>query len=213
MAKDSTDPMRAVTVPNLCALPLAAMPVSDSATDEVFALTAALRNGDETSFRRFHTLYAARLYSYLLVVARGDEGEAREVAQTVWVKVAARCETCADDRALWAWLTRVARNAFIDQRRARMARERRIVPIDENADVHAELAERDTALRAGLREVLAALPADERELLDAVYVDGQPLGAIAAAAGASYKAIESKVGRLRSRVRALLLKSLRHESR
>jgi RNA polymerase sigma-70 factor (ECF subfamily) len=206
--------MRAATLPDLCALPLVAMPdtVFPIAEDVIATLTAAIRAGDEAAFERFHTLYAARLYRYALVLARGDEQEAREVAQTVWVKVAARCEVCVNDSALWAWLSCVARNAFIDQCRARSARERRMVPMDEGAVQHAAAADLDTALRASLRRILEALPPDERELLHAAYVDEQPLAEIAVATGTTYKALESKLGRLRARLRARLLKLLHYES-
>lgn len=206
--------MRAATLPALCALPLVAMPdtVFSPAEDVIATLTAAIRAGNEAAFEQFHSLYAARLYRYALVLARGDEQEAREVAQTVWVKAAARCEVCANDRALWAWLTCVARNAFIDQCRARSARERRMVPMDEDAASYAAAADLDTALRAGLRRILEALPPDERELLQAAYVDEQPLAEIAVATGTTYKALESKLGRLRARLRARLLKLLHHES-
>jgi RNA polymerase sigma-70 factor, ECF subfamily len=206
--------MHAATLPDLGALPLVAMPdtVLPPAEDLSATLTAAIRAGSETAFERFHAIYAARLYRYALVLARGDEHEAREVAQTVWIKVAARCEVCANENALCAWLRCVTRNAFIDQCRARSARERRIVSMDEDATEPATENNLNTALAAGLRTILDELPADERELLQAAYVDEQPLTAIAAAAGTTYKALESKLGRLRARLRARLLKLLHHES-
>lgn len=205
--------MRAAALPGLYALPLDAMPdrVTPAGNADA-ALVAAIRAGDEAAFERFHALYAPRLYSYALVLARGDEHEAREVAQTVWVKVATRCDLCPDDAALWAWLRSVARNAFIDQRRARFAREQRIVPLNEDDAGHAAEADLDTVVRAGLRAILDALPSDERELLHAAYLDEQPLAAIAAASGTTYKALESKLGRLRARLRARLLQFLHHES-
>jgi RNA polymerase sigma-70 factor (ECF subfamily) len=203
--------MRIAVVPDICPLPLVAMPDSPP-SDSVPALLAAIRAGDEAAFGEFHARYAARLYRYSLVLTRGDDAEARETAQTVWVKVAAHCADCADERALWAWLARVARNAFIDQCRTRASRERRIVPIDEDAAAHTVAVELDTALRAALRQILDTLPPGERELLHAAYVDDQPLGALAAAEGTTYKALESRLGRLRARVRAMLLKTLRHES-
>ena len=206
-----TKAMRIAVVPDICPLPLVAMPDLPP-SDPVPALLAAIRAGDEAAFGEFHTRYAARLYRYTLVLARGDDTEARETAQTVWVKVAAHCAQCADERALWAWLTRVARNAFIDQCRARASRERRIVLMDEDAPMHAASTELETALRAALHQILDTLPSEERELLHAAYVDEQPLVELAAAEGTTYKALESRLGRLRTRVRALLLKTLHHES-
>ena len=74
------------------------------------------------------------------------------------------------------------------------------------------VADCDTVLRAGLHAILDALPPDERELLQAVYLDEQPLAALAVASGRTYKALESKLGRLRTQLRARLLQFLRDES-
>jgi DNA-directed RNA polymerase specialized sigma24 family protein len=86
------------------------------------------------------------------------------------------------------------------------------MPIDEDSVGQAAAMEIDTTLRAALRQILDTLPPAERELLHAAYVDEQPLGELATAEGTTYKALESKLGRLRARVRVLLLKTLRHES-
>jgi len=206
--------MRAATLPDFYPLPLVAMhdAVVPPAEEIVAALTSAIRAGHEPAFEQFHALYAARLYRHALLLARGNEHEARELAQAVWVKVATHCQPCANDDALWAWLRCVTRNAFIDLWRARSARERRIVPLDDTAHHHAIIAQRESVLSAGLRQILDALPADEQELLQAAYVDEKPLADIADSAGTSYKAVESRLGRLRARVRARLLKLLKDEA-
>jgi len=56
-------------------------PLPQSASPEVSlrALTTAVRRGDEAAFVQFHDLYNLRLYKYLLVLAKGDETEAREI--------------------------------------------------------------------------------------------------------------------------------------
>src|SRR6476659_9081463 len=53
-------------------------------------LTAAIRHGDEAAFTRFYNLYSFRLYKYLLVIAKGNELEAREVLQIVVLKFATK---------------------------------------------------------------------------------------------------------------------------
>src|SRR5437763_16571754 len=79
-------------------------------------VTAAIRRGDELAFSLFHDLYSLRLYKYLLVLAKGDEAAAREVLQAVVLKLARKMQTFEDESRLWAWMTRIARNAFIDHR-------------------------------------------------------------------------------------------------
>src|SRR5512134_4019787 len=62
------------------------------ATVDIQALTRAVRRGDADAFSRFYDLYSFRLYKFLLVLARGDENEAREVCQAAFIKLAKRCD-------------------------------------------------------------------------------------------------------------------------
>ena len=71
---------------------------------DIEALTRAVRRGDADAFSRFYDLYSFRVYKLLLVLARGDEDEAREVCQAVFIKLAKRCDVFDDERRLWAWL-------------------------------------------------------------------------------------------------------------
>ena len=62
-----------------------------------------------------------------------------------------------------------------------------------------------------LQQALSQLSPEESELMQEVYVDERSLGEVARESGQSYKAIESRVGRLRLKLRTNLLKYLRHE--
>lgn len=182
-----------------------------AAVPDLLALTRAVRRGDADAFSRFYDLYSFRLYKFLLVLARGDENEAREACQAAFIKLAKRCDVFGDERRLWAWLCVLARNTFVDQCRARQ-RLHRFIPLDEmlpepNGRLHPE-----HQLREILREALAALPPDDCELIQAAYVDKRPLRELADEAGQTYKAVESRLGRLRQKLKAQLLKDLRHEN-
>src|SRR6266705_2766329 len=97
-------------------------------SSDIRALTQAVRGGDAQAFSRFYDLYSFRVYRFLLVLARGDENEAREVCQAVFIKLAKRFEVFEEERALWAWLCTLARNAFIDSYRAEQRRNRLVSP-------------------------------------------------------------------------------------
>jgi len=174
------------------------------------ALTRAVRAGDAGAFARFYDLYGFRVYKHLLVLARGDENIAREVFQTVAIKLAKKMAVFDEERPLRAWLQSVARNAFIDFCRGRK-RETKLVPMEE---VEAVMGAEDGAadrLREGLRQAMAECAPEEREWLNAIYVDGKSVGEVAAQTGQSYKALESRLARLRLKVRKNLLTHLRHE--
>jgi RNA polymerase sigma-70 factor (ECF subfamily) len=177
---------------------------------ELEALTKAVCRGDEAAFTRFYHLYNLRLYRHLLVLAKGNEGEAREVLQTVVLKVANRFEIFDDERRLWGWLCRLARNAYVDLCRVRR-REQRFVPLEEYKSELTDRPDAEHRLSESLRYALDQLAGEDRELMRAAYVDNRPLQELAEASGQTYKAIESRLARLRQKLKAKLLNHLRHE--
>jgi RNA polymerase sigma-70 factor, ECF subfamily len=178
---------------------------------DIHALTCAVRRGDADAFAGLYDLYSFRLYKYLLVLARGDESDAREACQAVFIKLARRCDAFDEERRLWAWLCALAKNTFIDHCRARQ-RLKRFVPLDQVPAEPNGHPNPEHRLGEILRDALAALPPDERELIQAAYVDNRPLQELADAAGQTYKAVESRLARLRHRLKGQLLKDLRHEN-
>jgi len=175
------------------------------------SLTLAIRRGDAAAFARFYDLYSFRLYRFLLVLARGDENTAREVCQAAMTKLAKRFEVFDDERMLWAWLCALAKNAFIDHYRAQRRRDR-FVSLEEMPASLAGAENSTCRLSETLGEALAALRPEERELMQAAYVDGRPLQELADASGLTYKAVESRLARLRQKLKEQLLTDLRHEN-
>lgn len=177
--------------------------------EDVRTLTLAIRRGEAAAFSRFCDLYSFRLYKFLLVLAR-DDNNARELVQTVLIKLAKRVEVFDEERQLWAWLCVLARNAFLDRCRARQ-RDRQFVPLHELPVELDTPANPDAQLSESLHEALAQLAPEERELIHAAYVDGCSLRELADASGQTYKAVESRLARLRRKLKQHLLKHLYHE--
>lgn len=105
-----------------------------------------------------------------------------------------------------AWILRIARNAIIDEQRARKV----IVPLDAVAevlpgagDLLADLLAREQ--RDQLADVLASLAPDLRELLALRYADGLSHAEIAGVLGLREAAVKQRVSRavrdLRARLR------------
>jgi RNA polymerase sigma-70 factor (ECF subfamily) len=177
---------------------------------DIRALTLAVRSGDANAFSRFYDLYSFRIYRFLLVQVGGDENAAREVCQAAFIKLAKRFEVFDDERALWAWLCTLARNAFIDFYRAEQRRNR-LVSMEELPPALASEGDSTNQLSELLRDALSALPPDERELLQAAYIDERPIQELAEASGQTYKAVESRLARLRQKLKKQLLQNLHHE--
>ncbi|MCX6924633.1 MAG: sigma-70 family RNA polymerase sigma factor [Verrucomicrobia bacterium] len=191
--------------------PMSQPEATRAAVPDIRALTRAVQHGDAEAFSRFYDLYSFRLYKFLLVLAKGNEDQAKEFCQTVMIKLAKRFQAFDDERRLWAWLATLSRNAFLDHCRARQ-RGSRLVSLDELTAVCEGQAASEQQVVELLREGVAGLPPEEQELLQAAYVDERPLQELADESGQTYKAVESRLGRLRHKLKVQLLKHLRHEN-
>lgn len=189
------------------------MPAGEARAWQARELTEGIRRGDEHAFDSFYDLYVDRLYRYLLVVAPWDEDLVREALQDTMFRVIRYIKPFESERVLWGWLTRVARSSLFDLLRRRKSAARlekdlfseRIIPL------HPRESDADELLLAALRRVLSELPEEERELLDAHYLQGIRQSALAKRQGKTRKAIESRLARLRRKVRAMILEALDDE--
>ena len=173
-------------------------------------LTRRLAAHDEEAFREFHACYFDRLYHFLLVVARGQEHEAREALQETLLRVACHARVFDEEEAFWSWLKAVARNAARDggrkRKRYRTLLERfslrwSMVKPQANADA-------ESCLQNILHESLAELSPDERRLVESKYLDGVATKELSSSTGLTEKAVESRLLRLRRQLRERLLKKL-----
>jgi RNA polymerase sigma-70 factor, ECF subfamily len=180
---------------------------------DLLSLTTAIRRGNSAAFGQFYDLYSFRIYRYLLVLTRGDELAAHEICQAVMIKLARRFEVFDDEARLWKWLIVLAKHAFIDHCRGKSRRDELA-----RASLHSSLDElpgcdsQNSRLSEALHEVLEQLTPDDRELVQAAYVDERPLQELAEQSGLTYKAIESRLARIRKKVKENLMIKLRHEN-
>jgi RNA polymerase sigma factor (sigma-70 family) len=177
-------------------------------------LTRRLVAGEETAYRVFYAAYVDRLSRYLLVVTGGDEEAAREALQSALLRVVRHIKVFPNDTVFWSWLTVLARSALADQTRKRRRYLAFLDRFTRQAEVQGrgtEPAEADARLLHLLEGNLAALPAEERQLLEWKYYERRPVRDIAAELGSSEKAVESRLVRIRRKLRAALLEGLKHE--
>ncbi len=178
-------------------------------TDGVARLSARMVAGEDAAWTEFHARTFDRLLRYLLAAAHGDEDAAREALQAAYVKCVRHVRRFENEDAMWGWLAQIARGCLIDlaRRRSRYAAllerwEKEPVPGDSAPDVRGDV------LAAGLAELAPA----ERALVEARYTAHRPVAEIATALGTTPKAVESRLARVRNRLRAWLTRATRHES-
>lgn len=179
---------------------------------DITRLTRLMTKGDENAFRQFHDAYFGRLLGYLLVVTQ-DEQLARDALQATLLRVVRHARRFDSEEAFWSWLTVLARSAAADERR-RTRRygsflerffERSVIENDSQAN------ETRSQLKEALEINLAALPIEDRELLERKYFDRQSVSEIAQKIKLSDKATESRLTRVRQKLRDMVLAQLKHE--
>ena len=180
----------------------------------VVALTRGMVRGDEDAYRKFHEDYFARLFRYLLVVTSGDEDAAREALQSSLVRVVRHVKVFEDDARFWRWLTVLARSAFLDQTRKR----RRYFAFLDRFTEHTrgeaaggDDGQADARLLRLLDEQMLELPPDERNLVERKYLGRESVRDLAVSLHTSEKALESRLGRVRRKLKDAVLARLRHE--
>ena len=81
----------------------------------------------------------------------------------------------------------------------------------QQVDVAPTDGDADARLWALLEDNLAVLPSDERQLIERKYFAGESVKEIACATATTEKAVESRLRRVRQKLKDLILAQLKHE--
>lgn len=204
--------MRSPTHQSVAGAPAEAPP--GRIASQVPPLTRRMRAGDEAAYREFYFAYHDRLFRYLLVVAAGDLEAAEEALAATLLRVVRYIKVFEEEKILWSWLTVLARSAYHDQTRKR----RRYLALLDRFKRHPQLEApgpqseaADLRLIAALEGGLAALPDDERQLVEWKYFEHRAVRDIAADLQSSEKAVESRLVRIRRKLKDMLIEGLKDE--
>jgi RNA polymerase sigma-70 factor, ECF subfamily len=181
---------------------------------DVADLTRRMAEGDESAYRVFYDAYFNRLSRYLLVVTGGDEEAAREALQATLVRVVRHIKVFSDEAVFWSWLTVLARSALSDQGRKR----RRYLAFLDRFTLHTRVqqpgpgaSQAEDRLLGLLDGGLEGLPFDERDLVERKYFARQSVREIAETLETTEKAVESRLVRIRRKLKATVLDKLKDE--
>lgn len=177
---------------------------------DIRGLTAAMVRGDEGAYREFYHVYFDRLLRYLLVVTAGQEEDAREALQATLLRVVRHIKPFDSGEVFWSWLTVLARSAVVDHHRKQRSYTGLLNRFFRRApqNFRAAPAEPDTELLSLLEVHLTSLTIEERELIERKYFEKASVFEIAAALGTTEKAIESRLVRVRRKLKELILSHL-----
>jgi RNA polymerase sigma-70 factor, ECF subfamily len=182
---------------------------------ETSALTRRMVAGDETAYRLFYDAYFDRLWRYLIVVTAGNEDAAREALQAALTRVVRHIRIFSSEPVFWSWLTVLARSALTDQTR----KHRRYLAFLDRFSQHATTESANTndesadeRLRQLLNRHIATLSDEERQLVEAKYFAHRSVREIAAELQTTEKTVESRLTRIRQKLKNTVLAELKNES-
>jgi RNA polymerase sigma-70 factor (ECF subfamily) len=161
---------------------------------------ALAKRGDHEGIRFIYSTYSGDVFRFVRSIV-GDEHEAEDVTQTVFLKLMRVISKYERGTVPFtAWLMRVARNAAIDH-----LRERRPVPVEEIRGQSTPDAIDDNLERLmELRDAMAGLQDEQREVVLLRHVQGLAPGEIASRLGKSEGAVHGLHHRGRRAVQARL---------
>ena len=163
----------------------------------------------EAAFRELVERHLSLVYSVALRVTRNAEF-ARDVSQTVFLKLAQSSAVPAADLNLLAWLHRTTRNAAIDLIRSENRRRKREAVAHETMKIESSPADW-SQLESVLEDVLANLSEKERGLILARYYQGHTHSTTAEELGISEDAARVRTKRALAKLQERLGKKGNHD--
>lgn len=165
-------------------------------------LMCAFLDGDAQAFEPIYAQLAPRV-ARILTRMCGDRRLAEDLTQAVFLKLFRSRDAYTRGAPLTPWVFAMARNTFFDYRRQTQRR-------PEHLSADGSLPELDvnvlphTSDYDGLREILATLPASQRQALLLLKWEGMSLSEAAALCGTSPASMKMRVHRAYLRLRAAL---------
>ena len=156
---------------------------------------------DEKAFQLFHESWFDRIYRYQLALCHGDSSLAADCAQDTLIRIVKHIKVFKSEEIFWCWIASLSKSAFIDAVR-KIQKEKKISI--ELAESICEQSNEHNELLHLLEKEMGALSPKDRNLLEGKYYDRHKIRDLAKQTGSSEKAVESRLARLRKKLKRLL---------
>src|ERR1035437_7663383 len=187
---------------------------------EELVLARACADGDNRAWEVFLNRYRATLYESAYKIAK-EESAARSLADSLYAALygvdakgqqrTSKLRSYQGRGSLQGWLRTVVAQEYVNLYRATRRETSLDAALDEGIQFEAgepDLSVADPRAEAAAAEELAALPAEERFLLAAYYLDRRTLAEIAKLRGAHESPISRKLERVTSELRKRIRKRM-----
>jgi RNA polymerase sigma-70 factor, ECF subfamily len=180
---------------------VARMTESEAGNRAVARAVARAKQGDREALRYLYVRYADHVYGYVASIVR-DDYEAEDVTQHLFAKLMTALPKYEPREVPFsAWILRVARNVAVDH-----MRQRRAIPCEEVRELETHVDDDDSTRHRslGLRDALATLPEDQRQVVVLRHLVGLTPGEIAGRLGRTEPSIHGLHHRGRGALRTAL---------
>jgi RNA polymerase sigma-70 factor, ECF subfamily len=185
------------------------------------ALARACAAGENSAWEIFLAKYREKLYLSALRIAREDSA-ARELADTLYADLygsttrdgqrVSKLASYTGRGSLEGWLRTVLAQEYVNRYR----RTKRLVSLEEESEEGVQfrapdpepVTAADTRLSRATDQALAELPAEDRMILSAYYLDGRTLAEIARMLGVHESTISRKLDKLAQSLRKQIVVAL-----
>lgn len=161
-------------------------------------LVEKLQNQDTEAFSLLYDNYSSALYGIINTIVKDDE-VAQDILQDVFVKIWKSVASYKREKGtLFTWMLNIARNTSIDNLRSKNKKyeirniENDVYVVDKN---HNTTLNTDTL---GVKQAVAKLKFEHKEMIDLVYFGGYTQDEIA-------KEMDMPLGTVKTRIRAALI--------
>ena len=156
----------------------------------------------EAEFAEFFATQHDAVLRSLAAAAGNDHDAAVDAVQDAFIKAHARWSTIRTYDQPEAWVRRIAINTSRDRRRSDRRRRDREVTVDATAAARSDVADTERIdADAAMAELLGELPARQREIAAAYYVDDRSVEEIAATLRIRAGTDKSQLAEARARLR------------
>jgi RNA polymerase sigma-70 factor (ECF subfamily) len=171
--------------------------------DNERALVRAAQAGDLGSFERLYRSTVGLVHALCLRMA-GDGALAEELTQDVFVRAWEKLGTFRGESTFTTWLTRLAVNVVLSERRERRRREARLTLSDDLEPFGATVASHRPGEALDLERAIASLPPQARHVFVLHDVHGWEHAEIARATGLAVGTSKAHLHRARRLLREVL---------
>jgi RNA polymerase sigma-70 factor (ECF subfamily) len=169
------------------------------------AWVEAAKAGDTRAFEHLYRRHAGRIHALVWRLGGNDAALADDLVQEAFIRAWDKLHLFEGKSAFGTWLHRLAANVALSDRRIRVRRVARELPMDDTVERTA-VGDRDlqVGLRMDLEQAIASLPERARTVLVLFDVEGYRHEEIADLTGMAVGSSKAQLHRARKLVRAAL---------